>query len=265
MTQARNVPKAVLFKLIKSKKPFGYLGLVFTVLSLLIFLPVTLIMSSSFSQPHEKYDFNAIEKNGKAMEATVDAVEIMGNVTVNGQNPRLIIYTYITDGQAVTDKFQTFDLDKADNLNQGDKIMVKVYNGQSVIADIKPYRFPYAIMLAGPLMFIVIGSIFLLIALIPALKKYKLYKTGIVKDAEIISMAPTGFGVRGMHRQSLLVNYFFMGRNGTKVFGESVTDEYSLLHEKKSGDTVKVFVSGEDESKSCLVPKLESLKYGWKL
>lgn len=261
----RNVPKSVLFKLIKSKRPFGLLGFIFTSLALFVFLPMTLIMTATSREPHEKYDFDAIDKNGSTVEGIVTGAAYLTNVTVNGRHPIVISYSYSKSGTTRRDMFQTFDLDKAQNLAPGATVEVKEYRGQSVITGMEPYVFPVYLIMFGPFVFLVIGIIFLLIALIPALKKYRLYKSGMVKDAEIISMAPTSFGVRGMHRQSLLVNYFFTGRNGTKVFGESVTDEYSLLHENKSGDLIKVFVSEEDDSQNCIVPKLESLKYNWNI
>lgn len=241
------------------------MGIIFISMSVFVILPLIITISAAVIQPYEKYDFEAINKNGKVAEATVTSVEPMTNVSVNGQHPIVVAYTYTEGGSTVSDKFQTFDLEKAGNLNTGDTLAIKVYNGESAIVAMDPYSFPVYLFLLMPVPFFLVGTVFLLIALIPALKKYRLYKTGIVKDAEIVSMAPHSMGLRTVHQHRLLVNYFFTGRNGAKVFGECVTDEYSLLHEKKSGDGIKIFVAQDDETKSCLIPRMESLKYNWNI
>ena len=56
----------------------------------------------------------------------------------------------------------------------------------------------------------------------------------------------------------------FKSKSNETIFGKSKTDDLSILNKKKQNDTIKIFVS-DDETLSCLIPKLEALKNNWKL
>ena len=49
------------------------------------------------------------------------------------------------------------------------------------------------------------------------------------------------------------------------MLGETLITELSMMREKKRDDLVPIFISVEDEEKSCIVPKLESYKNGWNI
>jgi len=108
--------------------------------------------------------------------------------------------------------------------------------------------------------------VLLLIALIPALKIYNLYKTGIVKNAVLISANMNG-GVNSLasFKRKLGVNYYYMDEHQNKIFGEDKSADFLFLMGKKDGDTIKIFVSEKGETNSCLVPALEAAKNNWQI
>lgn len=265
MQQARKTDFALFFKLLKGHRPFGIIGLIFTCLSLFVLLPLILTITSTVSEPYQSYDTETIRNKGTQQEAVVTNVREIGNVSVNGSSPKELSYTYKTGGKTLNDKFQTLDLSLVDTIPVGSTVQIKTYNNESVILGLEPFIMPVQIFYGIPGIFLLVGSIFLLIGLLPALKNYKLYKYGVVKDAVIASMAPYTYSMSTRHniKQGVKIDYYFTGRNGQKIFGKSVIDDYSVLHEKKSGDTIKIFTDPKDELKSTVVPRLENLKYDW--
>lgn len=265
MNNKREVNFKVLYDLLKRRGPLSLLGIIFTALSIFICISLILI-APSIKKPYEKYNFSEIIKNGTQKTAKVTSIDPVYNVTVNGEHPEIISYDYENNGQSISDKFETFDLEKAADYKVGGEISVLAYQNQSMIKDLKPYGFPVFIFYLIPLIFFTIGLIFLLITLPPALKIYNLYKTGFVKEAQIISIT-SGSSISPimMAGQSFEVNYSFLNEYGNIIFGASKTPDFLIVNEKKAGDPIKIFVSEMDENKSCLVPALEAMKYNWSI
>lgn len=256
----RKVTFSNLITLIKNRRPFSILGIVFVFSSLFILLPSILFMTISFIEPYEKYDFEKIEQNGTELDAKITDLRPVNNVTINGEHPLRISYEYIEKGLTKSDKFQTMDLEKTNEMKIGGQIKIKAFENQSKIQNLESFTFPFHVFYILPLIFFILGSIFSSIGLIPALRDYNLYKNGIVKEATLISMVPnSGLPISGIG-QSILINYYYESKNGQKIFGKSKTRDFSIMVEKKIEDKIKVFVSENDETKSCLVPKLEAFK-----
>jgi len=264
MENKRRVELSVLYKLLKAKRPFAIIGLIFTFLSIFVMFPLILILSATLKEPYEKYDFNAIKENGVEKKAKITDIASINNVTINGLHPDLISYEYNNKGQTISDKFETLDREITKSYEVGKVITVLSYNNQSVIKSLEPFGFPFGMFLIMPAIFLLIGIPFLLIGLIPALKTFNLYKTGIIMDANVVSIESNGglIAFRGQ-QASFLVNYYFSDSIGGKVFGASSTTDYLILNETKAGDSVKIFVAENNNSKSCLVPRLEAAKYNW--
>jgi hypothetical protein len=264
MNNKRQVDFRILFNLLKGKRGMALIGIVFTSLSIFVFIPLIIILSATLKAPYEKYDFEKITKNGVEKDAKITAINTVRNVSINYDHPKIISYAYENNGQTIQDKFETIDLDKIADFNIGTGIKILAYENQSAIKGLKPFTFPIELFYLLPGVFLLVGIAFMLVGLIPALRTFNLYKTGIVKDAYIVSMAPNtgGLLVRGF-QPNILVNYYYSDQFGNKVFGQSTTADFLILNEKKAGDKVKIFVSEKDETKSCLVPKLEAMKYNW--
>ncbi len=262
----RNVPFSTLWGLLKSRGPFALLGLVFVFIPMFILIPMLLVLSHTLGQPYERYDFDNIKRQGTAVAATITDIEPLTNVTMNGEHPRVISYTYPSEGGVAADKFQTMDLDKVSRLKTGDAIGIKTLGKESVIPSLEPFSFPLEFFFLLPGIFLLIGIPFLLIGLLPALRVYRLYKHGLVQDATVLGISTKTIRMsRANTQQVFVVSYEYAGLTGPKRLGESLTNDLLLVQEKKFGDKVKIFVSETDETNSCLVPRLEALKNNWQV
>ncbi|MES2543944.1 MAG: hypothetical protein V4548_03600 [Bacteroidota bacterium] len=261
----REVTFSNLITLIKNRRPFSILGIVFVFSSIFIILPSVLFMTNSFVEPYEKYDFKKIEQNGTEQNAKITDLRPVYNVTINGEHPLKISYDFLYNGVTKSDKFQTMELEKANEMKIGNEIKIKTFDNQSKIQNLEPFTFPFFVFYILPFIFFVLGSIFSIIGLVPVFRDYNLYKNGIVKEGTIISLTPnSGLPITNIG-QSLIINYYFSGSNGQKIFGKSKTTDFSIMVEKKAEDKIKLFVSENDETKSCIVPKLEAMKNNWKI
>ena len=261
----REVTFSNLITLIKNRRPFSILGIVFVFSSIFILLPSILFMTNSFIEPYQQYDFDKIEQNGTEQNAKITDLRPVNNVTINGEHPLKISYEFLDNGLTKSDKFQTMDLEKTNEMKIGSEIKIKTFEHQSKIQNLEPFTFPFYMFYILPLIFLIVGIPFLAIGLVPALRDYNLYKNGNVKEATIISMLPnSGLPISGIG-QSILINYYYLSSNGEKIFGKTKTTDFSIMTEKKAEDTIEIFVSENDETKSCLIPKLESLKNNWKI
>lgn len=255
----RQVKLATLFTLVRRRGPLATIGLIFMLISVFILFPIIIIINLVGKQPYQDYNYNDIEAKGIELPAKVSGIKILYNQTYNGYHPQVISYTYQNNGRPASDKFET--IEDIQGLKDGDTIKIKVLNGESKIKGLESFSFPFGIFFIIPGIFFSIGLIFLLIVSVPAWKLYNLYRKGIVKDAVIVEIHNYARGVINF-RKDLLVNYYYTGSHGNKVFGSSLTD-MTILMEKQLNDTIKIFVSEDDETKSCMVPKLEALKNNW--
>jgi hypothetical protein len=230
------------------------LGLGFTLIPLIILTPLVWFMKLSGEQPYEKYDHKKIEAQGVEIPAKITYIKVMYNVSVNGEHPVVISYSYQNNGQTSNDKFETFDLERIANWNVGDEVKIKVLGDESKIAGVEPFSFSFSFFYIIPGIFLSIGIPFFIIGVLPVIRLYNLYKNGIVREATVVAVEPA--------RQGVEVNYYFTGVHQDRVFGKSRAD-YTYLSEKQPGDKVKIFVSEQNENNSCLIPKLEAVKYNW--
>ena len=264
MNSRRQVNFRILFNLLKGKGSIFFIGTLFTSLAIFVFIPLAVILSATLKAPYEKYDFKAITANGILKDAEIMAIDPVYNVTINGEHPDVISFVFENNGQKTSDKFETLDLEKIANFSEGTKIKILFYQNQAMIKDLKPFAFPVYLFYLFPVLFLIPGIPLLLIGLIPALKTFNLYKKGVIKDAYVVSMnAGSGiFPIRSF-QQKIALDYYFLDEFGSKIFGKSTTTDFLILNEKKAGDIIKVFVSEKDEGNSCLIPKLEAIKYNW--
>ena len=263
--EKRHVPVSALFTLLKGKRPFGIMGLIFTLFSLFVLLPLIIVIHSNLKEPFEKYDHAAIAQNGVEKDAVITAINPLLNVTDNGRNPVVISYDYSDNGKTVSDNFETIDLRKVDALKTGDTIKVKAYKGESAIQGLDAYSFPSEMFFMMPVTFFTVGFIFFLIGFIPAYKTYKLYQTGKVKEATVFSMfMDNGLPVSNFGK-GIIVNYYYFDSRSNKLFGTSNAKDLTVMHEMRPDDTIKIFVSETDETKSTLVPKKLAVKNGWRV
>jgi len=264
MSNKRQVGFKVLLNLLKSKGIASYIGFIFVILSVFVIFPFVFTLSHVLINPYGRYDFAAINKYGSEKTAKITSIESVKNVSINYNHPSIISYVYENNGQPITDKFETLDLDKINDFAVGTEVKILTYQGQSVIKGLTSFSFPFYLFYILPAIFLIVGIPLLLAGLIPALKTYNLYKKGVIKEAYIVSInSQDGMLPIRTFKQALLVNYFFYNDFGGQIFGESSTNDFLILNDKKTGDPINIFVSEENEDNSCLVPKLEAMKYNW--
>lgn len=207
-------------------------------------------------------DFEEVSKKGILTTGTILNIESAKEL-VNNEHPAVLTYRYNIDNKEVKSKFQTLSLDKVENMNIGDTIEIKYLNDESILVGLEPDSFPWEIFFYAPLPLLLIGIIITTFLLNSVGKKVKLYKYGIVTEAELISFMPRP-GLPGIGG-GINVQYRYKMSGGHKMVGESVTKDSSIMKEKKPGDTIKIFVSPDDELNTCLIPQKEAVKNNWKI
>ncbi len=263
-----NIPRKVKFSTILNilkKKPIPmFLGFLFTLIPLFLVIVLTIVFSSIGNDTPE-IDYELINSQGKEITAEIMDIETQYNVTINGVHPTIISYKYSENGKEIESKYKVLEKRKIDKLEIGDNLIIKELNGSSIVKNLKPYDFSIGLFLLIPIPFLIIGLPFLIYSILNLKKEFKLYKFGKVSKGKIVSMIPkSGLPVSNFG-QGIIVHYEYKTRNGKKIIKESFTTDFSIMSDKKKDDFVQIFVSIENDNKSCIVPKLESLRNGWNI
>jgi hypothetical protein len=258
-----NTPRKVKFSTtlnILKKKPIPMLfGFLFTLIPLFLVIVLSIVFSS-FGNDTPEIDYDLINSQGIETTAEITDIETQYNVTINGVHPTIISYKYSENGKEIESKYKVLEERKIENLEIGNDIEIKELNGNSIVKDLKPYGFSIWFFLLIPIPFLIIGLPFLIYSILNLKKELKLYKFGKVSKGKIVSMMPkSGLPVSNVG-QGIIVHYEYETRNGKKNIGESFTTDFSIMSDKKKDDLVPIFVSAENEEKSCVVPKLQSLR-----
>ena len=261
-TTPRKIKFSTVMNVLKKKPIPIFFGLIFSFFALLMLVIFTLIFSLT-GNDSPKIDYDLIDSQGIKTSAEVTNIEVESNVTINDIHPTIISYQYLKNNEAVRTKYKVLEGRRIEELQVGDNLAIKELNGQSIIQNLKPYRFPVALLFLIPIPFLLFGMPFLIYLFISTRKELKLYKYGQVATARIVSMMPKyaipiiNFG------QGVIVHYEYETRSGNKVIGESLTTDFSIISDKRTGDGVSIFVAANNEAQSCLIPKLESLRNNW--
>lgn len=203
-----------------------------------------------------------IKTNGENKNAILTDIELIKNVTINGNNPTILTYEFDINGQKSVSKFSVFDPEKTKDLKEGNTIPIKYLNGKSIPTGYEQYSFnmvlPYYV---GGIVFI-IGLFFYILLYSRIKKEIDLYKAGRIKQGKIICINKnkgfmfTNFG------SSIDVQYEY-DINGTKQIGKSRTNNFELTNNKAIGDTVRILIS-RDGKNSCLYPEIIAKTHEWK-
>jgi hypothetical protein len=258
----RNVKFSTKVNILKRKPISMLIGFLSTIIPLFIVLVLLLIFSIAENDT-PKIDYDLINKKGREITAVIIDIENQNNITINGVHPTIISYKYSKKG--IKAKYKTLSKSKTEEMKIGDKISIKEFKGNSIILGIKPYDFSLGFFFIIPIPFFLIGLPFLLVSITNLRRELKLYKYGKVMKGKIISMIPkSGLPVSNVG-QGIIVHYEYKTINGKKIIGESFTTDFSILSDKRKDDFISIFVSLENEEKSCAVPKLESLRNNWNI
>jgi hypothetical protein len=262
--QSREVKRATIFRLLKQKPGLLLAGSLLTGLPtfmIVLFAFVVSVMDADF----KKVDHEKINLHGKVASAAITGIEEQTNVSVNNQHPIVIYYSYTINDNTINATFRTLESRKVNNLNTGDQIEIKYIGDESTITGLKPFRFPLEIVYLILLPFLLAGIVSWVLLFFHVQKALKLYRYGIVKEAELIALASKSGSIFSALAPSMILHYKYETSSGQKVFEKSITNDYAIVNTVKPGDLLKIFISPENEKQSCFVPRLESEYNNWKI
>ena len=262
--EPRPVGVKTIFDLLKQKRTHLTLAIVFTLTPLgigLIFLSVFTMIDSDVP----KVDYEQVSKNGKSTTATITKIATQENMTINNEHPSIISYKYTNGDKEIESQYNALDPDKIGSMSVGDTIEVKYLSDSSIIPGLEHFEFPVGLIWSLLTPLLAVGLIFLVLLYLSVRNKIDLYRHGEVRDAEIVSLTlKRGLPISGIG-QGITVHYQYTTTRGQGILGESFSNDYSMLNSRKQGDLVKIFVSPDDESKSCLISKLDAVRNNWKI
>jgi hypothetical protein len=262
--EPRQVGLKTTFDLLKQKPGHLILGIMLTIIPFL-FGGMFLLIFSFISSDSPEVDYGLVDTNGTRIQAIINNIEVQNNISINNEHPRVISYSYKDGDKLINDKFRALDSVRVSRLDIGDTIQIKHYNGQTIIVGLKPYTFPIDILLLVLTPILVIGLIVLGLLYWRIKGQIDLFKNGRVTNAEIVSMTlVSGLPIAGIG-QRVNVYYQYLTTNGQKLLGESTTTDYTILTSKKQGDNIYVFVSPDNETKSCVFSRLDEIRNNWKI
>ncbi len=263
LNQPRTVKLRTVFELLKRHWFILYLGLMFLVVPSFMAIMFYSIFASINSEA-PIVDYPSVLSQGTTTTGVITDIDRKRNMTINNQNPAVISYSYNVDGDTVESKFVAFDEDRLSMLSIGDLIQVKYLGNDSVIVDLDRFEFPMWLHL--------FFSVFAVVGLAPIIYvAYKvngeifLYKYGKVTVAEVLSVTRVP-GTPIMKRgQGSRVSYQYKSGMNKVLLGEVFTPDLLPSNSWKHGDSIKIFVSPRDESKSTLIPPVEAARNFWKI
>lgn len=260
----RKVSFSTTYNLIKKKPITLILGIILIAIPSLLIILFSLIFTS-FSDDTPEVDYKLIDSKGKETTAVVTDINIQYNVTINGVHPTIISYQYDEKGKKIESQQKVLEVRKVEELEIGDEISIKTFNGNSIIKNMNPYEFPFKIFSIFPIFIISIGLFFIIYSIMSIRKDINLYKFGYLSNGRIISIMPKqGLPISNIG-QGIVVHYEYETKNGYKVFGESFTSDLSLIGYKKKDDLIPIFISPKNEHFSCIITKSDSYKNNWNI
>jgi hypothetical protein len=263
--QPRQVKFKTKFELLKHRPFQTYLG-IYLIGFILLFISFSFFLTNALKDKTvPDVDYNEISKEGQLTIGHILSIDIKENITDNGEHPAIITYKFTVDGKEIESKYQILAPEKVSQMGIGDEIEIRYLGDESILEGFDSYSFPAHLFGLFPLPFLFIG----IALLIPTFTKFKkdlsLYQFGDVRDAELISMTPKSGFIIWNFAQRILVKYRYSTSTEQSIIGESLTTDFSIINEKKQGETIKIFVSRQDESQSTLAPKIESIRNDWRI
>lgn len=260
--EPRQVGLKTIFDLVKQKRSLFYAGTLFTLIPF-AFGAILLFVGMLIDSGLPDVDYDNVSKNGKLTKAIVTDIETQSNITINNEHPSIISYKY-NGGKEIESQFRALDPDRINRMNIGDTIEVKYLAGSSIIVGLEPFEFPFGIFFKILIPLLIIGLIMLGLLYLRVRTGINLYRYGELKEAEIVSITiKNGLPISGIG-QGVTVHYQYKTTRGQRILGESFTRDYAVLNNKQ-GDLIKIFVSAGNESKSCLISKLDQIRNNWKV
>jgi hypothetical protein len=265
LRQARPVAFQTKFNLLRLRPTPVLLSILFTVFPLFFLFSFAIIFTND-DNGMSNAEFEKINKEGIAIKATIVGIETQENVSINHKHPAIITYKYYVDsvnGHTIEayDRFQTLSPQEVSRLAPGDEIEIKYLDGESIIPSLNPFSFPYWIFYVVFGMMQLVGIIFITITVRYLKKHIALYRYGNVQEAKLISVTQSTTN----RSKTLHVHYQYTTPRGQTIMDGSRSNDYTLMRQTNYGDPIRIFVSPDNDQKSCIVPRLEAARNNWQI
>jgi hypothetical protein len=259
--QPRPVNVGTLLRLARPYSGQLVFGLLFCVVSVLIAVVFAVAFSDNDGIP--EIDFDKVSAQGKSVPGILTQIETQENVSYNEQHPAILSYRYSDGSREVNARIRTLNPEKISRMNVGDTITIKYLGDQSLPVGFEPFSFPVLLFMIMPAIFLIIGIVMLFFTWRSARKEIYLFRYGIFTDATLISMHLRKGDATRRVRARITVDYEYESFTGQKRQGESFTSDLSMLKQHHPGDRIKIFVSPDDETITCLIPTREARANNW--
>jgi hypothetical protein len=212
-------------------------------------------------------DYDYICNNGHIYPGSIDRIQVMTNINLQGINPILINYSYETKN--ILKKSQMFVMPDDTTGNHGffvgDSVNVSEYGIQSVIVNVKPMPSVTDFLLILSLLLFLVFLISLLFLLYKMKRYIYLVKHGNVVQALVDSIyIQPGYPYPSINT-SAIVYYSYISSTGRNISSMGNLNEIKSVGKIKSGKHLLIFVSKIDESHSMIVPLNDKYLKFWGL
>lgn len=261
----RTVGLQTIVDLLKQRPLYLIAGLIitlgsFAVGSLMIFL------SLKIGSTIPDIDYDLINEKGKEATAVISGIRTRYDITINDEHPSIIHFIYPVGKREVYARYHVFAPDVVEEMVEGDSIDIKYYGNKSIIVGLKPLSFlPTGMLIRIMAIFFTAGITILVLLFLKVRKQVALYRDGIITNARVLSMTSQTNSSIFSGWKGMAVRYEYTTTLGQAVVGESLTKDLFIFNTIRQGDIIKIFVSHTNEAKSCMIPRLEEVRNGWKI
>ena len=223
-------------------------GLVFGIAPLVTILPIALLL---WLHAWPCANYRAITKDGQTAPGQIVEVGADESTSVNGSNPHVLHYSFTVGGQTRTGTMKTMD-SAAAGMTPGQAVTVRYLDDQSMIDGMEPYEFPFWIFAILIVPDVVVGIPLLAYVALGARRKARLYATGMVRKAQVVTLENTGGWPLYATGTRFRITYSFKDDIGKETFGTAITRDLTLARERHKGDEILILCLPEDNRVNCL-------------
>ncbi len=173
-------------------------------------------------------DYKQIEAKGMLATAVITGIEVQDNVTVNGRHPAVVAYRYTAEGKPVVSEFKAYYSDYVERLGTEGSITIKHLDGRSIVPSLERFDFSFAVLLLLPLVLLIVGLSCLAVIFYTVRRDLRLYRFGLVIDAEVIGMMHSMESAFTRLRQGVKVQYQYTAQDNRTYLGESFSADVSF-------------------------------------
>ncbi|MBO6497587.1 MAG: hypothetical protein JJ978_18615 [Roseivirga sp.] len=131
-TAPRSVKLSTILNTLKKRPISATIGFLSMLIPVVI-ITILIIVFSSLGNDVPSVDFDQVHSKGTSKTAQVIDIETQYNISINDVHPTIIHYTYDNNGQIITSKYRVLEERKIENLEIGDDIEIKEFEGSTIV------------------------------------------------------------------------------------------------------------------------------------